>query len=106
MFQTPELIMMAVSASRIYRSLADYTSMTEFNWSAEKSWAAPRRAVSTTVPATIRFRETTQLSQHTERVTQTSRTEADTIEGSLDKTVGKLASFTSTEPLFVFPSFP
>ncbi|KAI0295830.1 hypothetical protein B0F90DRAFT_1820271 [Multifurca ochricompacta] len=36
MFQTPELIMMAIGASRIYRSLADYTSMTEFNQDAEK----------------------------------------------------------------------
>jgi hypothetical protein len=31
-----EVIMMAVGASRIYRSLADYSSMTEFNWENER----------------------------------------------------------------------
>ncbi|KAH9993250.1 hypothetical protein BJV77DRAFT_999543 [Russula vinacea] len=36
MFQVPELIMMAVGASRIYRCLADYTCMSEFNWNDEK----------------------------------------------------------------------
>ena len=31
-----KVIMMAVGASRIYRHLADYTCMSEFNWDDEK----------------------------------------------------------------------
>jgi hypothetical protein len=31
-----KVIMMAVGASRIYRYLADYTCMSEFNWNEEK----------------------------------------------------------------------
>jgi hypothetical protein len=64
MFQVPELIMMAIGASRIYRRLADYTCTAEFNWNDEKSWAIMGGAMSdSTGPATIQFHHTTQMSQ-------------------------------------------
>ncbi|KAI0256380.1 hypothetical protein BJV78DRAFT_1151128 [Lactifluus subvellereus] len=96
MFQTPELIMMAVGASRIYRGLADYSSMTEFNWEDEKSWAMRGGpASSLTAPATIRF-QTVQSTQNLPEDSETSRTEADTAKVSRAKMAGKLARFTST----------
>jgi len=63
MFQVPELIMMAVGASRIYRCLADYTCMSEFNWNDEKSWAITGGVMSDVMPTTLRFQNTRNSSQ-------------------------------------------
>jgi len=97
MFQVPELIIMAVGASRIYRSLADYSSMTEFNWNEEKSWAIRGGPTSSsTAPATIRFRETGQSTRNLPGDSETSHTEADTVKVPRAEMAGKLASFTCT----------
>jgi len=97
MFQTPELIMMTIGASRIYRGLADYSSMTEFNWNEEKSWAIQGGPTSNSAPpVTIQFRETVQSTQNLPGDSETSRTEADTVKVPRTKIAGKLAGFTST----------
>jgi len=99
MFQVPELIMMAVGASRIYRSLADYTCMTEFNWDDEKSWAVMGAAMSTTtVTPTIRFQHTvsTQPPPTPVEDLETPRTETFTIEVLPAKDY-KRGSYTTTD---------
>jgi len=75
MFQVPELIMMAVGASRIYRCLADYTCMSEFNWNDEKSWAVNGEVMSDVVPTTIRFQESINSLQRPLGNFETSHTE-------------------------------
>ncbi|KAI0302733.1 hypothetical protein BC826DRAFT_985970 [Russula brevipes] len=98
MFQTPELIMMTIGASRIYRSLADYTCMTEFNWNDEKSWAIMGGALSDSSPpgTTIRFQET-QCSLPQLGGPEMSRPEAYTIEVSQTMDSGKRDSCTTTD---------
>ncbi|KAH9985802.1 hypothetical protein BJV74DRAFT_550801 [Russula compacta] len=96
MFQPPELIMMAVGAARIYRGLADYTCMTEFNWNDEKTWALMGGAISSaTVPATtIQFHEIAQVSQPPSPLQdlEMARTEAVTIDISQSKNSSEQAS--------------
>ncbi|KAH9036718.1 hypothetical protein EDB83DRAFT_2677898 [Lactarius deliciosus] len=95
MFQTPELIMMAVGASRIYRSLADYSSMTDFNWEDERFWTFHGAAL-TTNPPTV---DGIQLSQHVVGEPQPSATVVETFDAAsptITKSVHKVQSFTST----------
>jgi len=93
MFQVPELIMMAIGASRIYRRLADYTCMTEFNWNDEKSWAIMGGAMSdSTGPATIQFNSTTTQLSHRPIGDQMSHTETYTTEMSHSRTSDKHGS--------------
>ncbi|KAH9159857.1 hypothetical protein EDB89DRAFT_2082914 [Lactarius sanguifluus] len=95
MFQTPELIMMAVGASRIYRSLADYSSMTDFNWEDERFWTF-HGAAFTSHPPTV---DGIQLSQHAVGEPQPSATIVETFDAAsptITKTVHKVHSFTST----------
>lgn len=95
MFQTPELIMMAVGATRIYRSLADYSSMTDFNWEDERFWTF-HGAAFTTNPPTM---DGIQLSQHAVGEPQPSPTVVETFDAAsptITKTVHKVHSFTST----------
>jgi len=97
MFQIPEFIIMVIGASRIYRGLADYSSMTEFNWNKEKSWAIQGGPTSKSAPpVTIQLRETVQSTQNLPGDSETSRTEADTVKVPRAKIAGKLAGFTST----------
>jgi len=94
MFQVPELIMMAIGASRIYRRLAEYTCMTEFNWNDEKSWAIMGGAMSdTTGPTTLQFSTTTQLSRPIGDP-EMSHTETYTTEVSHSRTSDKRCSVT------------
>ncbi|KAI9448707.1 hypothetical protein F5148DRAFT_1250441 [Russula earlei] len=98
MFQVPELIMMAVGASRIYRGLAEYTCMAEFNWNDEKSWEIMGRAMSaTTVTPTIQFLDTTQSSQLPMGDLESPRTETFTIDVLPCKDSGKRGSCTTTD---------
>jgi hypothetical protein len=97
MFQTPELIMMAVGASRIYRSLADYSSMTEFNWENERFWSFHGPAT-TSNPPTI---DGIQLTQPAVGDPQLSPTVVETFEPaspciSVTKSVHKVQSFSSS----------
>jgi len=96
LFQVPELIMMAVGASRIYRCLADYTCMSEFNWDDERSWAVTGGVMSDVVPTTIRFHETINSSQRPLSDLEMSRTEH-TVEASQSKISDKPGSCTITE---------
>jgi hypothetical protein len=96
MFQTPELIMMAIGASRIYRSLADYSSMTEFNWENERFWSLHGAATSN--PPTI---DGIQLSQPAVGDPQPSATILETFETAsptltITKSVHKVESFSSS----------
>lgn len=97
MFQTPELIMMAVGASRIYRSLADYSSMTEFNWDDERFWSL--HGAATSHPPTM---DGIQLSQRAAGDPQPSATIVETFEAAasptitVTKSVHKAHSFTSS----------
>jgi hypothetical protein len=99
MFQVPELIMMAVGASRIYRCLADYTCMSEFNWNEEKSWAITGGVMSDAVPTTIRFQETRNSSQRplSDPEMSHSHAETQTIEAIRTKNSVKPNSYTVTE---------
>ncbi|KAF8261449.1 hypothetical protein EI94DRAFT_1745958 [Lactarius quietus] len=97
MFQTPELIMMAVGASRIYRSLADY-SMSDFNLENERFWTFHGAS---TVPPTI---DDIQLSRNALGDPQPSPTAVDTFESTsssmtVAKSVHKVESFTFTSSL-------
>jgi len=96
MFQVPELIMMAVGASRIYRCLADYTCMSEFNWNEEKSWAITGGVMSDAVPTMIRFHETRTSSQRPLSA-EMSHTETQTTEATRSKNSVKPSSCTVTE---------
>jgi len=97
MFQVPELIMMAVGASRIYRCLADYTCMSEFNWNEEKSWAITGGVMSEDVPTTIRFQNTRNSSQRPLSDPEMSHAETQTIEAIGSKNSVKPSSYTVTE---------
>ncbi|KAH9046061.1 hypothetical protein EDB84DRAFT_1558613 [Lactarius hengduanensis] len=95
MFQTPELIMMAVGATRIYRSLADYSSMTDFNWDDERFWTFHGAAFTTNPPSM----DGIQLSQHAVGEPQPSPTVVETFDAAsptITKNVHKAHSFTST----------
>jgi hypothetical protein len=94
MFQTPELIMMAVGATRIYRSLADYSSMADYNLQNERFWTF-HGAISSD-PPTI---DDVQLSQNAVREPQPSPTIVETSEtatpSTVTKSLHKFSSFTS-----------
>lgn len=96
MFQTPELIMMAVGASRIYRSLADYSSMSDYNLENERFWTF--HGTTTIDPPTI---DGVQLSsQNVAREPQPSPTVVGTSEmatpSTVTKSLHKFSSFTSS----------
>jgi len=94
MFQTPELIMMAVGASRIYRSLADYSMMSDFNLENEKFWTF-HGAISTQPPTIV---DSNQLSENIAREPQPSPDTFDTGSPTITvtKSVHKFNSFTSS----------
>jgi len=88
--------MMAVGATRIYRSLADYSCMNDLNWEHERFWTF--HGAATTDPPMI---DGLQLSQNVVRDPQPSRTVVETFEAAsptitVTKSVHKVDSFTST----------